>query len=80
MKWHKLISDLVRKIKWDNSVLTVKYADGKTFAHRYVPESVFLKLLSEESPGSYWLSVRDKYSDFVQVRQSSNRGVSYDGN
>ncbi len=63
----KLDSGLLRYIKWDNSLLRVTYQDGTRFIYKSVPESIYLKILSEPSAGEFWLSVRDRY-DFVQVR------------
>lgn len=70
-KKKKLDSDLLRYVKWDNSLwdnslLRVTYHDGTRFIYKSVPESVYQKILSEPSAGAFWLSVRDHY-DFVQV-------------
>jgi KTSC domain-containing protein len=62
-------SSLIRSAGWSNAVISIQYTDGTIFNYGPgVPESVYQKLLSEDSAGAYWLSVRDKY-DFKEVKK-----------
>jgi hypothetical protein len=68
MKKRQINSDLIRSARWSSAVLDLFYQDGKHFRYTGVPESVYLKLMSEDSPGSFWLGIRDKY-DFLEVKK-----------
>lgn len=66
-------SDMLFSVGWENAVLEVRYADAKEKLFRYygVPQSVFDKIFSESSPGSYWLSVRDNYKGDGATKEST---------
>jgi len=51
----------------ESGTLRVKYAaDGATFDYMEVPYSIFRKLATMRHPGTWWVSIRDKYN-FKQV-------------
>lgn len=67
-KRRQVDSNLIKDAKWENAFLVLTYQDGTRF--RYgpgVPESIFQKLFTEDSPGEFWLGVRDKF-DFKQMK------------
>ena len=57
-------SSLLFSVGWENAVLEVRYTDAmqKVFRYYGVPESVYEKIFTEDSPGGYFLSVRDNYN------------------
>ena len=72
MKQHihhkKVNSDLIRSAGWNNALLQIRYTDGTLFNYGPgVPESIFQKLFTEDSPGEFWLGIRDKF-DFKQMK------------
>ena len=71
----KVKSELIKKIQFfgpptiapGTGTLRVEYRDGTIFNYEYVSYYVYQQLLQAESPGKYWLKVRELYN-WEQIR------------
>jgi len=63
--WHELQSEVVARARYDRDtkILVLQMTSGRSYPYAEVPESIFVGLLTADSPGSFYnRHIRGKFS------------------